>query len=243
MKKTILLILGLLIFITGCTPKTTFQKQEIISMKDQEIVLLKDDYDSVLKYINRLSLSKRTLNVENDNTLTITTKDNIHIFQISNDNKIKYQIGTDIYYSNNQKTIKKLRTLLYNLSITYQNKKYYSINELTEYKAEDKDLLIKIDNVTQYFSLISQQPLTNLQVHKVEYKNGSYHDIDLIYETKNIPTKKHIIFRMNPRKDYFNYRISFTNRYGMTTSIIPSYDNEHETGTLTYITNHQYKAT
>ncbi|MCI8445199.1 MAG: hypothetical protein HFG15_02055 [Bacilli bacterium] len=242
MKKTIFLIFLTLLFITGCTSKLTFNKKEITSIRDNQITVLKTDYDDILKYIEQLSLSKREINVKNDNTLTITTKDNIHIFQISNDNKIKYQVGTDIFYSNNQKTIKKLRTSLHNLSKTYQNKNYYTISELTKYKENENDLFVKIDNVTQYFSLISQQPLISLQVHKVEYQNGSYHDIDLIYETKNIPSKKQIIFRMNPRKDYFNYRISFTNKYGMFTSIIPSYDNEQETGNLTYIINHQYKA-
>lgn len=110
MKKTIFLIFLTLLFITGCTSKLTFNKKDITSIRDNQITVLKTDYDDILKYIEQLSLSKREINVKNDNTLTITTKDNIHIFQISNDNKIKYQVGTDIFYSNNKKTIKKLRT-------------------------------------------------------------------------------------------------------------------------------------
>lgn len=241
MKKRITILIILLLFATGCTINTKLKENEIITIKDNSIVLLSKDYKQLLQHINHLSFSKREENIKVNNTLTITSKDNIHIFQISKDHKIKYQVGKNIYYSNNQKTIKKIQTLLANLKKEYLKRDFFQISELKKYEEKKNDLIIKIDNVSQYFSLTSTQEIKQFQIHKVEWKNNQYHDIDLIYENKKITKGKRIVIRMNPQKDYYRYRISFTNEYGLTVSIIPTYEIEKETGLLQYVKDYHYE--
>lgn len=240
MKKTIIMFIIIFVLMTGCTIHTKIINQDIITIKDNSIIILKQDYNQLLQYINHLSFSTREEDIKPINTLTITTKDNIHIFQISKNHKIKYQVDKSIYYSSNQKTIKKIESLLNSLKKKYLKQNFYQISELKDYKENKNDLLIKIDNVSQYFSITSKQEIRQLKIHKVELKGNQYHDIDLIYKNDKVNSGKRVVIRMNPQKDYFRYRISFINEYGLSVSIIPTYETDKETGLLQYIQNYHY---
>lgn len=241
MKKRITILIILLLLATGCTIRSDLKENEILTIKDNSIILLKKDYNQLIQYINHLSFSKREEKIKATNTLTITTKDNIHIFQISKDHKIKYQTGKSTYYSKNQKTIIKIEKILSKLKKEYLKQDFYSISESKNYEEQKNDLLIKVDNISQYFILTSNQEIKQFEIHKVELKEHKYHDIDLIYEKEKIEKGKRIIIRMNPQKDYFRYRISFINEYGLNVSIIPTYEIEKETGLLQFMKEYHYE--
>ena len=170
--------------------------------------------------------------------MKITTEDNVYILKVGS-NTLSVQINKNIYYSKNKKTVAKLQKEIDTIIQKYNQKNFYTIKHETTEQPPSTPNLIKIDNVNEYFIITPSIPLKQVQIHKVEQVNGAYQDIDSIYQLENINTKSPIVIRMNPMKDYYRYRIKLTNIYGLTVSIIPTYDLEKETGKLTYITNYE----
>lgn len=241
MKKhfTYLFILIFLAIITGCSNNLSLNKKEIINITYHNTAILKEDYDSILPFFKKIHFSKRKVNSNFTPILTITTKDKLYYFSMSPDYELKLQDGNKYYYSRNKKSNKKFVDELKKLQKKYQNKDFYQIKYVTNYKEKSTDTIIKIDHVNEYFQLKFKFPITDLKIHKVEQHGSTYQDIDLIYQTNKINIEKPMMIRLNPRKDYFRYRITFTNKYGLITSIIPTYDIEKETGKIKYIIDYQ----
>lgn len=231
----------ILLLTTSCSNKTNIDKKDIVNIKYQNIIINSKDYDNLIDDINNLNFSKRKINDNFKDKITITSEDGIHTFNISKNNNIKYTINNRTLYSKNTKTIKKIKNSINSLLNKYLDKSFYTFKLINNYKENDKDLIIKIDNVNQYYQLITDLPIRDLSIHRVEKKDNEYYDIDYIYNKKNIENKK-IIIRMNPLKDYSSYRISFTNTYGMNVSIIPIIDTDKENGEIKYIINYNFRA-
>lgn len=226
---------------TGCTNKTNINKKDIINIKYKNITIDSKEYDKLVNDINKLNFSKRKVNDSFNDKLVITSQDGIYTFKISKNNNLEYTFNDKIYYSKNTNTIKKLKDHLDNLVKKYLNKSFYNFKILDEYEENNDDLIVKIDNINQYYQLTSKLPIKDLTIHRVEKSNNSYRDIDFLYNKKGT-ISKNIIIRMNPLKDYSSYRISFTNIYGMNVSIIPIIDTDKETGEIKYITNYNFLA-
>lgn len=241
MKKyfTYLFLSFILSIITGCTNNLNFELNSILKISYNNTTITKEDYKTIIPSFKKIHFSKRNVKDEFNDTLTIATSKKLYQFSFSNQHNLKFQDGMKVYYSKNKKTNKKLQEQLEKLLKKYQSKNFYTINYVTNYKENLSDSIIKIDNVNQYFKLNFNLPITELKIHKVEVQGKKYQDIDLIYQTKKINTKKALFIRLNPQKDYYRYRITFTNKYGLITSIIPAYETEKETGTLTYITEYK----
>lgn len=231
----------ILLFITGCTNKTNISKKDIINIKYQNITINSKEYDKLVNNINKLNFSKRKVNDSFKDKLVITSETGIYTLKISKNNNLEYTFNNKTLYSKNSKTIKEIKNHLDKLIKKYLNKSFYNFKYLEKYKENEKDLIIKIDNVNQYYQLTSDLPIKDLTIHRVEKINNSYHDIDFLYNEKNIKNKN-IIIRMNPLKDYSSYRISFTNNYGMNVSIIPTIDTDKESGEIKYITSYNFLA-
>ena len=237
MKQYLLIIIICIytFFSTGCTNNLTLKKNEILEIKFDNLILLKEDYSDIISLLNKLNFSKRDVNTKFNHKLLLSTKNDFYQVSLSDKNIISYTKKHITYYSSNKNTIKKLRNKLSKIKQRYKDKSFYKINYTTNYTENNSDKIIKIDHVNQYFKLKSEIPIIELKIHKVEKKENIYQDIDLVYQTENIQKNKTIVIRMNPQKDYFKYRITFKNKYGFTTSIIPTYDIEKENGELKYI--------
>lgn len=242
MKKyfTYLIISFIVLFLTGCTNDITFNKNDIIEIHYNKVTILKEDYSKITNFFHNIHFSKRKSNEKFKEKLTISTKNQFHQFSFSDHHILKYQSENKTYYSYNKKTNQKLQEQLKTITKKYHNKNFFSINYFTDYKENEKDTVIKIDHVNQYFKLKFTEPITELKIHKVEEHQNTYQDIDLVYQEHNINDKTPVIIRINPLKDYYRYRISFTNKYGLSVSIIPTYETEKETGKLKYIIEYQY---
>lgn len=213
------------------------EKTKIIELKINDIVVLKQDYEEIINLLNNINPSKQKQSIQNEKILRITTEDEIYEFHISDKNILSFQKNGQTYYSKNRGIIKKLNKKLEQIKKEYENTKFYTIKYQKQVKENKNDILIKIDNVNEYFILQSKVDIKKLQIHKVEKKENEYRDIEPIYTKENIKKDQKMIIRMNPIKDYFQYRISITNLYGVIVSIIPTYDLETESGKLIYITN------
>lgn len=241
MKKhfTYLFMIIFLVTITGCSNSLTLNENEIMNITYHNTNILKEDYDTILPFFKNIHFSKRKIDSKFTPILTITTKDKLYHFSMSPNYDLTCQDGKKQYYSRNKKTNQKLIQQLKKLQKKYRNKDFYQIKYVTDYKEKKNDTIIKIDHVNEYFQLKFKLPITELKIHKVEQHGSTYQDIDLIYQSNKINIQNPIMIRVNPRKDYFHYRITFTNRYGLITSIIPTYDIEKETGKIKYIINYQ----
>lgn len=241
MKKhfTYLFMIIFLVTITGCSNSLTLNENEIMNITYHNTNILKEDYDTILPFFKNIHFSRRKVDSKFTPIITITTKDKLYHFSMSPNYDLTCQDGKKQYYSRNKKTNQKLIQQLKKLQKKYRNKDFYQIKYVTDYKEKKNDTIIKIDHVNEYFQLKFILPITELKIHKVEQQGSTYQDIDLIYQSNKINIQNLIMIRVNPRKDYFHYRITFTNKYGLTTSIIPTYDIEKETGKIKYIINYQ----
>ncbi len=241
MKKhfTYLFMIIFLVTITGCSNSLTLNENEIMNITYHNTNILKEDYDTILPFFKNIHFSRRKVDSKFTPIITITTKDKLYHFSMSPNYDLTCQDGKKKYYSRNKKTNQKFIQQLKKIQKKYRNKDFYQIKYVTNYKEKKNDTIIKIDHVNEYFQLKFILPITELKIHKVEQQGSTYQDIDLIYQSNKINIQNPIMIRVNPRKDYFHYRITFTNKYGLTTSIIPTYDIEKETGKIKYIINYQ----
>ena len=241
MKKhfTYLFMIIFLVTITGCSNSLTLNENEIMNITYHNTNILKEDYDTILPFFKNIHFSRRKVDSKFTPIITITTKDKLYHFSMSPNYDLTCQDGKKKYYSRNKKTNQKFIQQLKKIQKKYRNKDFYQIKYVTDYKEKKNDTIIKIDHVNEYFQLKFILPITELKIHKVEQQGSTYQDIDLIYQSNKINIQNPIMIRVNPRKDYFHYRITFTNKYGLTTSIIPTYDIEKETGKIKYIINYQ----
>ena len=241
MKKhfTYLFMIIFLVTITGCSNSLTLNENEIMNITYHNTNILKEDYNTILPFFKNIHFSRRKVDSKFTPIITITTKDKLYHFSMSPNYDLTCQDGKKKYYSRNKKTNQKFIQQLKKIQKKYRNKDFYQIKYVTDYKEKKNDTIIKIDHVNEYFQLKFILPITELKIHKVEQQGSTYQDIDLIYQSNKINIQNPIMIRVNPRKDYFHYRITFTNKYGLTTSIIPTYDIEKETGKIKYIINYQ----
>lgn len=243
-KRKLFLIVGIFIltvflFGIGLATKVDFsiEQKDVVELKLENITILKQDYEEIINLLNCIHPSRQKQTIEKYKILKVTTKEEIYEFHISDKNILSFEKDGQTYYSKNKNTIKKINQRLQKIKKQYQNEKFYSIKYQKELKQKENDLIIKIDNVNEYFIVESKVDIKKLQIHKVERKENEYHDIEPIYTKENISNGQRVVIRMNPIKDYYQYRISITNLYGVIVSIIPTYDLEKESGKLIYITN------
>lgn len=224
-----------LFIITGCSNDVRIKEKNVIEVKINDIVIQAEDYKLILDNINKIHPTKQKQKLEIVEKLRITTNDEVYLFEISKNNIIAFKKNGVDYYSKNKSTIKKIRNSIEKLNSKYNNESFYTIEYKKDYDTKNIVNVIKIDNVSEYFIITPSVEISELQIHKVEQKGKYYEDIDSVYQLENIKSKTPIIIRMNPIKDYYRYRIKITNIYGMTASIIPTYDIEKESGELIYI--------
>ena len=234
MKKIILTIIFIFL-ITGCTKTIKFNEKDIIEFKIDNYLINKEDYHEIISDINSLYYSKRGNKQKVIKKLTITTKKDIYIISIYKNNTLQIKYQNRIYYSKNRKKIKKVMKKLDIIENKYKNFKFYKIDYKNNYLRGNNDFLIKIDNVDSYFIIKHSIAISKVQINKVEDTGNNYQDVDLIYNLENQDIKNDIVIRMNPIQNYYRYKITITNIYGLESSIIPTYDIEKETGKLKYI--------
>lgn len=233
MKKTILILL-LCFLLSGCNNNPNIDN-DIIEMHINNIDLRKDDYSKITKQIDKLNFSSRKFNTtKKDLEIFISTNIKIYNFSIYKNGVITYSDNNTKYYAKNKYIIRKIIELSTDFKNKYEEKNFFTISNSTNYKEDDRDLIIKIDNINEYFTINTTIDINDLKIHKVERKDKNFIETELLQTINKVSKDKRIIIRMNSRKDYYNYQISFTNEYGLKTKIVPYYNTDTELDKIIY---------
>lgn len=210
MRKIIILILPFLLF--GCSDKLNINGN-ITEIKYNNVLINENDFDKVIKKINKVYDKKNDKDLSNK--LTIKTSKDIYYFSLNN-NHIKY--GEKVAKND------KLNTYLQHLTQKYTDKSFYKIDYMKNYEPNNTDNTILLDKTSNYIVITFSQKVTNFKINEIEKDNDKYKDIDLLYSKDGIEDK--VIIRKSIDYENPDIKISFKNKYGYTFSIIPAYNNE-----------------
>ncbi|NLL44198.1 MAG: hypothetical protein GX247_00830 [Mollicutes bacterium] len=223
--KKLLLVIPFCLALIGCNQtKINIEKKDIIEIKYNDLVIIEDDYKNIINAVNNITLDNKKITGGFNNTLIIKTNNNIHKFSISNNYYLKYENNEIVLYSNETSNIKKLINNLTSIKKKYIDYQFYTIEYKTNYKNNENNLLIKLDNSNNFFIINTTLPISNLRINDIEYVNNNYIDINLVYNNNNIINDNIILIRRTINKETPDFRISFTNPYNYIVSIIPIYD-------------------
>ena len=239
MKKILLAVL-LIIFITGCNnPKVTLNVNDLTQMKYNDFYIDQDDYSSVINTINKINFNDKKINGEFNNHLTIKTNDELYNFSISTNNYLEYKKNNTVLYSTDQVNIKELVDNLHNLNEKYTKSNFYIVNYDNTYESKADDLLIKLDNVSNFIIITFNENVYNFKINTVDFTNNLFEDTNLLYSLNKINSNQKIVIRKKIDESASNIRISFENPYNYIVSIIPVY--KPETNTIDYISEFKPK--
>lgn len=220
MKK--LLILFFLFLTTSCTYNEEI-KGKITEIKYNDLIIMKKDYNKIKNLIST-NYSNNKANEKFTDTLVIKTKKELYTYKLS-DNYISI---------NNHYTInKQLNKYLEKLEEKYKDPNFYTI----EYKKDiESNNIISLDKTSNYIVINFKNEVKDFKINQIEKENDKYIDIDLLYNEEKIPDK--VIIRKTINYSSPDIRISFTNKYNYTVSIIPAYDKE---GNVAFETKYSQK--
>ena len=219
MKKFFLILpfIFLIILTTSCSKdKIIIDKNKITDISFKDIVIKKEDFNSLIPIINKANLKKYDKNFEPD--LIITTDKALHKFKINKNN---------VLYSTNNKNYKTDLDLNDKLSLIYNkytNQDYYTIKDINNYIPNETDVLVRLDDLDNYIVINFKKPVFDFKIHELEYTSDTYKDISVLYENKNIKQNTKMFIRITK----LNIRITFKNEYNYQTSIIPTYNEKGE---------------
>lgn len=222
MKKVIFFII--LILIPGCSKKLTI-KEDIINISYNDHQIQNEDYQIIINTLESISFYCGKENKNYNNFLTISTADSIMVFSILN-NKLGYHQNNQYCYSNNEEKNKNLLLLLDNIIEKYTSDSFYTIELLKEYKENNDDLNIRLDKGNEYIIINLTDYIKDFKINEIELIDKNWTDINLIFSQQEVNNNK-IVIRKKLTENT-TYKISFTNKYGYTFNIIPTYDNTNK---------------
>ena len=220
MKK--ILILLILFLAVGCTYNEEI-KGKITEIKYNDLIIMEEDYDKIKSLINT-SFSNNKPDDKFTDTLVIKTKEELYSYKLSDN-----YISSNNHYAENTN----LNKYLEELEAKYKDPDFYTIEYSKDVENED---IISLDKTSNYIVINFKSEVKDFKIHQIESENEQYTDIDLLYNEEKISNK--IVIRKTINYSNPDIRISFTNRYNYTVSIIPTYDKE---GNVSFETEYEQK--
>jgi len=222
--KKIITILGLLTFvleIAGCNQKT-FIKEDVINIRYNQYIINTMDYSNIVEILNQLNFYCGKNKQYDGQNLSISTTNSVINFTLSNNYYMEYQKDNKYCYTKNKEKVKELSFLLEETINKYTNNNFYTIEFIVDYEENNKENNIRLDKGNEYVVIKFNEPITNFKKKEIELKDNLFEEINLLYsqELVNLNT---IVIRKKIEK-IPNYKISFSNKYGYTFNIIPTYD-------------------
>lgn len=220
MKKIIFSIIFLLL-ISGCKQKFQIEN-DIININYNKYSLEPDDYQQVIDSLSELTFSCVKNKKYNNSIFSISTTDRVINFNLSTNYYMEYQENNKYCYTKESEKVKNLFFLLNGLVDKYTNTNFYVIEYVNNYSEDNKDINIRLDKSDEYVIIDTNEQITNFKINEIEFKDDYYEEINLLYQ-KDIIGPNRIVIRYSI-EELPNYKISFTNKYGYTFNIIPTYD-------------------
>ena len=208
MKK--ILILMILFLAGGCTYNEEI-KGEITEIKYNDLIIMEEDYDKIKSLINT-SFSSNKPDDKFTDTLVIKTEEELYSYKLSDN-----YISINNHYSKNTS----LNKYLEELEAKYKDPDFYTIEYTKNIESND---IISLDKTSNYIVIDFKSEVKEFKINQIESENDKYTDIDLLYNEDEISDK--IIIRKTINYSNPDIRISFTNKYNYTVSIILTYDKE-----------------
>lgn len=209
--KKILLILFLLV--TGCSSYEFKLKDEITEVKYGEIEIIEEDYEKTKNLINKNDFNEENPSEKFNDTLTVKTKSDLYTFKLS-DNYIEY----NNHFSKNNALINYLEKI----EEDYYDIDFFNIEYTDNYKINETDTNILLDNTNSYIILKTDKDLKDFKINLEEFNGHDYDDIDLLYDNEKIKANN-IVIRKNLEKSAI--KISFKNPYNYDMSVIVKNEN------------------
>lgn len=228
MKKVLLLILFIFLF-SGCTThRLTLEKKKVTSFTFDQDSIQKEDYNDVLDILNKIDFHEVKEADSSRHQIVIHTKDEIFQFQISEEFTMLYKKDQKIYASKETNEVKKLVKKIESITTKYKDTSFLSIKVQNIPDHIDTDLVIRIDKKEQYLKISSTEPLRNFKIHRLEFQDDKYSDIDLLYEKKFISPDETIYIRVDLPEKIGTIRFSFETSKGYQYSAIPIYNEKEQ---------------
>lgn len=225
MKKIILLLT--LFLCVSCSKKMeNISLAKITKMHYDTVEISQKNWKQILDIYHEIPFTTNPVKNTYKNKLSIHTKDQFILLSFSDNSCGKLEIDDKIYYSCH-KSVENLMKNLQQITKSYTNDDFFDLKlvEKEEKKVKDSKT-IKVEESDQYLKLSFKESVTNFRIHKTDFINQEYTDIDLLYTEKRIP--KGTVLYIEKRMNYDYIRISFENKYHTNFSVIPMMDEEKQ---------------
>ena len=206
MKRILLIFLATFLF-TGCfIHRLSILQKDISSITYDEDAIQQEDYQKILEILNKIDFHEVKEEESSVHQLLIHTKKEIFQLQISDANTIHYKKDQKIYISKETNEVKKLVEQLE--KIVKDNK--------------ENDFIIRIDKEDQYIKITSSEGIRNFKIHRLDYFDDQYHDVDLLYEKNVISPDESVYIRIKIPEKIGTIKISFETKNGYIYNAIPT---------------------
>lgn len=215
----------LLLLCIGCMQKTNpINSKDITTIHYNTMEISKKNYQQLIDIYNTIPFSTKKIKKNYQNTLSIHTKDQVYILSFSKNSCGKLEFDNKTYYSCH-KSVENLQKELEKVTKKYTDTSFYEFKlvEKIDSSASSSNI-IKLEESNQYLRLYFKESISNFKIHKTDFIDKNFTDIDLIYTKDKIP--KGTVLYIQKRMNYDYIRISFDNKYSSNFSIIPMFDKE-----------------
>lgn len=227
---TVLIIMSVM---TACMgKKTNLILQDVTGIRYQDLQVHEKNFQEVTKLISQIEFQTIKYKVKEDQKILLTTEDNIYYFTIGNDYRMKYTINDKTYYSRDEKNIQKLLDDLKGLSGKYESQAYYHAKIDGEYKSQEDDTYIKVDQegkVSAQIVIEAKEDIYELKVHQIEYdkETETYQDMNLVDYKEKVEKGTKVVIKCNTDLIPL-WRVEIQNQYGYKTTFLPYFDEEKQ---------------
>ena len=195
MKKLLLIFLSIFLF-TGCfIHRLSISQKDVSSIAYDKDTIQKEDYQEILE---------------------------IFQLQISEANTIHYKKDQKIYISKETNEVKKLVKVMEKLTKKYRDTSFLNISMQNTLDSKENDFIVRIDKEDQYIKITSSEGIRNFKIHRLDYFDDQYHDVDLLYEKNVISPDEAVYIRIKIPEKIGTIKISFETKNGYIYTAIPT---------------------
>lgn len=222
MKRILLIFLATFLF-TGCfIHRLSISQKDISSITYDEDAIQQEDYQKILEILNKIDFHEVKEEESSVHQLLIHTKKEIFQLQISDANTIHYKKDQKIYISKETNEVKKLVEQLEKIVKNYRDTSFLNISMQNTLDNKENDFIIRIDKEDQYIKITSSEGIRNFKIHRLDYFDDQYHDVDLLYEKNVISPDESVYIRIKIPEKIGTIKISFETKNGYIYSAIPT---------------------
>lgn len=222
MKKLLLIFLSIFLF-TGCfIHRLSISQKDVSSIVYDEDTIQKEDYQEILEILNKIDFHEVKEEESSVHQLLIHTKNEIFQLQISEANTIHYKKDQKIYISKETNEVKKLVKVTEKLIKKYRDTSFLNISMQNTLDSRENDFIVRIDKEDQYIKITSSEGIRNFKIHRLDYFDDQYHDVDLLYEKNVISPDEAVYIRIKIPEKIGTIKISFETKNGYIYTAIPT---------------------